>query len=54
MGVGACLVDLSLQVPHESIHYLTRDEIVQFGIDRRVFQETRWDALELGAPELWR
>jgi hypothetical protein len=26
---------------------------MQFGIDRRVFQETRWDALELGTPELW-
>jgi hypothetical protein len=40
-------------VPHESIHYLSRDEIAQFGIDSREFQETRWDAPDLGTPELW-
>jgi hypothetical protein len=27
MGVDARLVDLSLQVPHESIHYLSRDAV---------------------------
>ena len=27
------LFDLSLQVPHESIYYLSRDEIVRFGVD---------------------
>jgi len=53
MNVDVRLFDLSLQVPHKSIYYLSRDEIVQFGIDRREFQETRWGALALGSPELW-
>src|SRR5262245_9375356 len=53
MKVDDRLFDLILQVPHESIHYLSRDEIVQFGIDSREFQETRWDAPDLGTPELW-
>jgi len=53
MGVDVGLIDLSLQVPHTSIHYLSREEIVRFGIDPQEFQETRWDALDLGSPELW-
>ena len=53
MGVDVRLFDLSLQVPHESIHYLSRDEIVRFGVDSRESQETRWATLELGSPELW-
>ena len=53
MGVDVGLIDLSLQVPHSSIHYLSREEIVRFGIDRQEFQETRWDTLDLGSPELW-
>lgn len=53
MKVDVRLFDLILQVPHESIHYLSRDEIAQFGIDNREFQETRWDAPDLGTPELW-
>jgi hypothetical protein len=53
MGVDPRLIDLGLQVPHTSIYYLSRAEIVRFGIDRQEFQETRWDTLELGLPELW-
>jgi hypothetical protein len=53
MKIDIRLFERSLQVPHESIYYLSRDEIVQFGIDSREFQETRWDTLELGSPELW-
>jgi hypothetical protein len=53
MRVDVRLFERSLQVPHESIYYLSRNEIVQFGIDSREFQETRWDTLELGSPELW-
>ena len=53
MGVDPGLIDLSLQVPHTSIHYLSREEIIRFGIDRQEFQETRWDTLELGLPEVW-
>jgi hypothetical protein len=53
MKVDVRLVQLMLQVPHESIHYLSRNEIVEFGIDSREFQETRWETVDLGTPELW-
>jgi hypothetical protein len=43
MGVEAGLFDLANSVPHESIHYLTRDQIAQFGIDRNEFRETPWE-----------
>jgi hypothetical protein len=53
MKVDVRLVQLMQQVPHVSIHYLSRNEIVEFGIDNREFQETRWDTVDLGTPELW-
>lgn len=53
MKIDVRLVQMMLQVPHESIHYLSRNEIVEFGIDGREFQETRWDTVDLGTPELW-
>ena len=42
MGVDPRLVDIASKIPHESIHYLSRDEIAGLGIDKREFQETRW------------
>jgi hypothetical protein len=36
------IVDMAKKVPHESGHYLTRDEIIGFGIDRRQQIETPW------------
>jgi len=53
MKVDVRLFDLGLTVPHESIHYLSRDEIARFGIDTREFQETRWDTMELAPKEPW-
>jgi len=53
MKVDVRLVQRMLQIPHESIRYLSRDEIVELGIDSREFQETRWDTVDLGTPELW-
>jgi hypothetical protein len=53
MKVDVRLFDRSLQVPHESIYYLSRNEIVQFGIDSREFPETRWDTLDLGSTDIW-
>jgi hypothetical protein len=47
MGVDPGLLDLALQTPFEQIRYLSRDEIVRFGIDARGFQETRWTAADL-------
>jgi hypothetical protein len=42
MGGNGGLLDLSKTVKFESMHVLTREEIVRFGIDRREFVETPW------------
>lgn len=42
MGIDAGLFDAAARVPHEDVHYLSRDEIASFGIDRRAFAETPW------------
>jgi hypothetical protein len=47
MRMDAGLFELAERVPHEQIHYLSRDEIARFGIDPREFQESRWSAMEL-------
>src|SRR5262249_14612564 len=44
MGIDDALAALIAKVPHEQAHYLSRDEIVRFGIDNREFVETRWTA----------
>jgi hypothetical protein len=46
MGIADALFDVISRVPHESMHYLSRDEIAEFGIDSSEFQETRWTAME--------
>jgi hypothetical protein len=50
MQVAAGLFDVVSKVPHEQVHYLSRDQIAAFGIDARDFQETRWIAVQL-APQ---
>jgi hypothetical protein len=47
MGIDIGLLEVASKVPHDQAHYLSRDEIVRFGIDTREFQETRWMAMEL-------
>jgi hypothetical protein len=42
MGAEGALLDLAKTVKFESMHILTREEIVRFGIDRREFVETPW------------
>ena len=42
MGAEGALLDLAKTVKFESMHVLTREEIVRFGIDRREFIETPW------------
>lgn len=46
MGIADGLLEVISRVPHESAYYLSRDEIADFGIDTREFQETRWIAME--------
>jgi hypothetical protein len=53
MKIDVRLFDLLSKVPHESVHYLSRDEIVAFGIDTREFSESRWIATELLPRQLW-
>jgi hypothetical protein len=42
MGAEGALLDLAKTVKFESMHILTREEIIRFGIDRREFVETPW------------
>jgi len=42
MGIDGGLLETALKVPHESIHYLSRDQIAALGIDRREYTETHW------------
>jgi hypothetical protein len=42
MGADIGLFDLARSIKFESMHVLTRDEIVRFGIDRRDVAETAW------------
>lgn len=53
MKIDVRLFDLLSKVPHEEIHYLSRDEIVKFGIDTREFHEAPWIATELLQKQLW-
>jgi hypothetical protein len=46
MGIADALFDVVLRVPYEQMHFLSRDEIAQFGIDRSGFRETRWTAMD--------
>ena len=42
MGGDIGLLELARSVKFESMHILTRDEIIRFGIDHRDFVETPW------------
>jgi hypothetical protein len=42
MGAEVGLLDLAKTIKFESMHVLTREEIVRFGIDRRELVETPW------------
>jgi hypothetical protein len=49
MGIDTRLFDAAAEIPHERLRYLSRDEIAQFGIDPRPFQESRW-TIDEGPP----
>ncbi len=42
MGIETSLLDAAVKISHSTVRYLTRAEIVQFGIDTRRFVETAW------------
>jgi hypothetical protein len=49
MGVDIALIDTAFKTKFSDAYYLSRSEIIRFGIDTRAFQETRWTVLEPGA-----
>jgi hypothetical protein len=53
MKIDVRLFDLLSKVPPENVHYLSRDEIVAFGIDTREFSESRWIAAEFQPRQFW-
>lgn len=55
MGIDTRFVDAAEKVPHEKIHYLTRDQIIGFRIDTREFQQTPWmyGRPNTGALKFW-
>lgn len=46
MGIAGAFFDVVLKVPYEQMHFLSRDELAQFGIDRSAVRETRWTAMD--------
>ena len=46
MGIDVALIDTAFKTKFSDAYFLTRNEIVQFGIDTRTFQETRWIVLD--------
>lgn len=53
MKVDVRLFELAARIPHEDIHYLTREEIVGFGIDVRGSPEAKWIAAEVTPHRPW-
>jgi hypothetical protein len=49
MDIDTALLDAAKQIPHDSLRYLSRDEIARFGIDRREFHESNW-MIDEGPP----
>jgi hypothetical protein len=49
MGVDVGLIDTAFRTKFSDAHFLSRSEIVQFGIDTRAFQETRWNVVDPAA-----
>jgi hypothetical protein len=42
MGIKTALLEAAEKISHENIKYLTRDEIVRYGVDPRLFVESAW------------
>jgi hypothetical protein len=51
MGIDVALVDTAFKTKFSDAYFLSRAEIVQFGIDTRAFQETRWSLLDPAARQ---
>jgi hypothetical protein len=52
MGVDRALLTEANAIPHQSVRFLRRDEIVRLGIDRREFGETGWHFTDKPRPTI--
>jgi hypothetical protein len=52
MGVDRSLLTEANAIPHKSVRFLRRDEIVRFGMDRREFGETGWHFMDKPHPTI--
>jgi hypothetical protein len=49
MGVDVALIDTAFKTKFSDAYFLSRSEIMHFGIDTRAYQETRWSVLDPAA-----
>jgi hypothetical protein len=52
MGIDPALFAAANAVPHQSLRFLQRDELVRFGLDTRAFGETGWHYVEKPRPAI--
>jgi hypothetical protein len=52
MGIDPALFAAANAVPHQSLRFLQRDELVRFGLDTRPFGETGWHYVEKPRPSM--
>jgi hypothetical protein len=52
MGIDPALFAAANAVPHRSLRFLQRDELVRFGLDTRTFGETGWHYVEKPRPAI--
>jgi hypothetical protein len=52
MGVDRALLTEANAIPHQSVRFLRRDEIVRLGMDRREFGETGWHFTDKPRPTI--
>ena len=52
MGVDRTLLTEANAIPHQSVRFLRRDEIVRLGMDRREFGETGWHFTDKPRPTI--
>ena len=51
MGISPEVFALAATVPHDKIHFLTREEIIRFGFDASESRETRWTVVATQAAQ---
>jgi hypothetical protein len=52
MGMDPALFAAANAIPHQSLHFLQREELVRYGLDTRAFGETGWHYIEKPRPAM--